>query len=80
MSDDARRLFKGQLGENRMYTCVWNGLFHYSASLLWMSHPAGSSLDKTMPSLGIALQRQKGLASIHRNTGMPACYFIHIKD
>lgn len=44
-----------------------------------MSHPAGSSLDKTMPSQGIALQRQKGLASIHRNIGMPSCYFIHIK-
>ncbi|MEQ2245501.1 hypothetical protein ILYODFUR_028708 [Ilyodon furcidens] len=34
-----------------------------------MSHPAGSSLDKTMPSQGIALQRQKCFASIHRNTG-----------
>ena len=45
----------------------------------WMSHPASSSLDKTMPSQGIALQRQKGLASIHRNIGMPSCYFIHIK-
>lgn len=45
----------------------------------WMSHPASSSLDKTMPSQGIALQRQKGLASIHRNVGMPSCYFIHIK-
>lgn len=44
-----------------------------------MSHPASSSLDKTMPSQGIALQRQKGLASIHRNIGMPSCYFIHIK-
>lgn len=45
-----------------------------------MSHPAGCSLDKTMPSQGIALQRQKGLASIHRNIGMPPCHFIHIKD
>lgn len=73
-------IFEGQSRGNKMYTCVWNGLFHYSASLPWMSHPAGSSLDKTMPSQGIALQRQKGLASIHRNIGMPPCYFIHIKD
>lgn len=62
-----------------MHTYEWNGLFHYSASVLWMSHPSGSSLDKTMPSRGIALQRQRDLYSIHRNTAMPAGYFIHIK-
>lgn len=72
--------FKGLREQNRASTCCRNGLFHYSASLPWMSHPAGCSLDKTMPSQGIALQRQKGLASIHRNIGMPPCHFIHIKD
>lgn len=81
--DTVRVLFcflKGRWKKTERTPAPRNGLFHYSASLPWMSHPAGCSLDKTMPSQGIALQRQKGLASIHRNIGMPPCYFIHIKD
>ena len=43
-----------------MYAC--NGLFHYSASHPWMSHPAFLWLDRTIRSPGIALQRQRGLS------------------
>lgn len=41
---------------------AYNGLFHYSASHPWMSHPALLWLDRTIRSPGIALQRQKGLS------------------
>lgn len=44
------------------YMYAYNGLFHYSASHPWMSHPALLWLDRTIRSPGIALQRQKGLS------------------